>query len=117
MVNLDIQSIANEIDYYGTSVTVTEILDKTYSDWGDASYSTQNVTKTAFVQVLSQEDELVKEGIFQSGDKIFWFKGNESGIVRGNRIYHDSKWYEIVEVINHDVAGTTFIIEARAKKI
>ena len=76
-----------------------------------------NINKERIDKEMREEDELVKEGIFQSGDKIFWFKGNESGIVRGNRIYHDSKWYEIVEVINHDVAGTTFIIEARAKKI
>lgn len=115
-MNLDVQSITNEISYYGTNVTVRTITDASYSKWGDPTESTSNVSKTAFVQVLRQEDELVKEGIFQAGDKLFWFKGNESNISRGNRIYHNSLWYEIVEVLEHDVGGTTYILEARTKK-
>jgi hypothetical protein len=117
MVNLDVQSITNEISYYGTSVTLRVITDSAYSKWGDATEGTSDSTKTAFIQILSQEDQLVKEGVFQSGDRIFWFKGDETNISRGNRISFASKWYEIVETIEHDTAGTTFIIEARVKKI
>ena len=117
MVNLDVQSIANEINYYGTKVTVRTVTDSTYSKWGDPTESTSDdATIEAFVQILRQEDELVKDGIFQAGDKLFWFKGNESNISRGNRIYHNSLWYEIVEVIEHEVGGTTYILEARTKK-
>ena len=112
-----LQLIANEIDYFGTNVTVRTITDSSYSDWGDAIESTSDKTKTAFVQTLSQEDELVKEGVFQSGDKIFWFRGDETSIERGNRIQHDRKWYEINEVIEHEAAGTVFVIEARTRKI
>ena len=117
MVNLDVQSISNEINYYGTSVTLTTVTDSSYSKWGDATESASNSTKTAFVQILTQEDQLVKEGVFQAGDKLFWFKGDETNISRGNRITHASKVYEIVETLEHDVAGTTFIIEARTKKV
>ena len=117
MVNLDVQSIINEISYYGTSVTLRVVTDSAYSKWGDATESTSDSTKTAFVQILTQEDQLVKEAVFQSGDKIFWFKGDETNISRGNRISHGSKWYEIMETLEHDTAGTTFIIEARTKKI
>jgi len=117
MVNLDTQSIANELNYYGTSVTVRTVSDTSYSDWGDATESTSDSTKTCFVQVLSQTDDLVKEGVFQAGDKIFWFKGDETGIARGNRIQHNSLWYEITNVIEHDVGGTTYIIEVHTKKI
>ncbi len=60
---------------------------------------------------------MVKEGVFQSGDKLFWFKGDETNISRGNRIQHNSLWYEIIEVIEHDVAGTTYVLEARTRKI
>ncbi len=117
-MNLDVQSITNEISYYGTTVTVRTITDSSYSDWGDPTESaSDDATRIAFIQVLRQEDELVKEGIFQSGDKLFWFKGNESNISRGNRIQHNSLWYEITEVVEHDVGGTTYILEARTKKI
>ena len=117
MVNLDVQSLTNEISYYGTSVTLTIVTDSSYSKWGAPVETTSTETKTAVVQILSQDDKLIKEGIFQAGDKLFWFKGNETNISRGNRITHDSKVYEIVEVIMHDAASTTFIIEARTQKV
>jgi|GEM_PF-3373792 len=115
--NLDVQHVTNEINYYGTQTTVRVVTNTEYSKWGDATETTSDETKTAFVQILRQEDEIVKEGIFKSGDKIFWFKGNETNINRGNRIQHSGKWYEIIETIEHEVAGTVFIIEARTKKI
>ena len=101
MVNLDVPSVAKEISYYGETVSVTTITDSAYSKWGDPTESTSSANKTAFVQIINQDDEMVKEGIFQSGDKIFYFKGDETGISRGNRITHDSKAYEIFELIEH----------------
>jgi hypothetical protein len=85
MVNLDVQSITNELSYYGTNVTLRVITDTAYSKWGDATETNSDSTKTAFVQILSQEDQLVKEAVFQTGDKLFWFKGDETNITRGNR--------------------------------
>jgi hypothetical protein len=116
MVDLDVRSITREIEYYGTSVTLRAV-SSTFNERGDPTETTADLTKTAFIQVLTQTDELVKEGIFRAGDKLFWFKGNETSISRGNRIYHNSLWYEIIETLEHDVTGTTFIIEARTKKI
>lgn len=117
IIPLDIASINNEISYFGTSVTLRVVTDSSYSKWGDATESNSDSTKVAFVQVLRQEDELIKEGIFQSGDKIFWFKGDETNIIRGNRIRHNALWYEINEVIEHDIASTTYVLEARTRKI
>jgi len=117
MVNLDTQSIANEISYYGESVTVRAITDTSYSDWGDATETTSDSIKTAFVQILDQADEFVREGIFQSGDKIFWFKGDETELSRGNRIKHNGSWYEVMEVIEHLVAGNIYVVEARTRKV
>jgi len=113
----DVQTINRELGSLGTTVTLRAVTIDSYSDWGDASETASDSSKTAFVQVLRQEDDLVKEGIFQAGDKIFWFKGDETNIDRGNRIQHNSKWYEIIETIEHEIAGTTFVIEARTKKI
>jgi len=118
MVNLDAQHITNEIDYYGSTVTLRTVTDGSYSKWGDASETTSDETSLkAMVQVLDQSDDLVQEGIFQTGDKIFWFKSTQTGLNRGNRIQHNSKWYEIDEVIEHDVADSSYVIEIRTKKI
>jgi len=116
LVNIDLRSISREIESYGTSVTLRSV-SSTYNERGDPTETTSDSTKTAFVQILTQSDDMVKEGIFRSGDKIFWFKGNETNISRGNRIVHASKTYEIIETLEHDAAGTTFIIEAKCKKV
>ena len=115
---LDTQAIHNELDYFGSTVTLRVVTDSSYTKWGDATESTSDTTGIkAMVQVLSQEDELVKESTFQSGDKVFWFKPDQGNIERGNRIYHSSKWYEINEVIEHTTGDITYILEARTKKI
>ncbi len=114
---LNTRFIDREIEYLGTEVTLRAVTDSSHSKWGDATESTSDTTKTAFIQVLSQEDELVQEGIFQSGDKLFWFRSSETNIDRGNRIQHNSLWYEIVEVIEHEATNTNFVIEARTKKV
>jgi len=74
-------------------------------------------TVKAFAQILNQDDDLVKEGTFQSGDIIFWFKSDASNIERGNRIKWNDKWYEINELIPHYVKDVIYSLEARTKKI
>ena len=87
MVNLDVRSIRKEIEYYGSEVTVRVVTDDSYSKWGDATESTEDTEDvTAFVQTLNADDDFVKEGIFQAGDILFWFKSDASDIERGNRI-------------------------------
>lgn len=117
MIPLDTRLIINEISHYGSTITIRKVVDSSYSKWGDASESTEDTSITAIAQVLSQNDELVKEGIFQSGDKIFFIKPTESNIDRGNRIVHGSNEYEIVETVEHEAGDTTYLIEARAKKV
>lgn len=112
---MDSTLINNEIQYFGTSITLRTVT-STFNERGDPTETTADLTKTAFIQILTQEDQLVKEGIFRSGDKLFWFKGSETNISRGNRIQHNALWYEIVETIEHEVAGTNYVIEARTKK-
>ena len=118
MSNLDVQNIINEIEYYGDEVTLRVVTDDSTSKWGDATESTSDTTEVkAFVNILTQNDQEVKEGIFQAGDKRFFFKQSQASIARGNRIYHDSKWYEIDGVITSSSGDTTYAVEATAKKV
>ena len=117
-MNLDVREIRKELEYYGNNVTVRVVTDDSYSKWGDASESTSDTTSvTAFAQILTQEDEMVREGTFQAGDILFWFKSDASNISRGNRIQFQSLWYEINEVVPHYAGDTIFALEARTKKI
>ena len=107
-----------ELFSLGSTVTIRTITDDSYSKWGDATESTSDSTGVkCMTNVLSQEDELVKEGIFQSGDLVFWFDTSRTDIIRGNRIYYDSLWYEIIEIVKHKVGGNTYSFEARTKKV
>ena len=114
----DASLIINSIERFGDLVTLRVVTDSSYSKWGDAA---ETVSDTAnirvVVNILNQNESLVKEGFFQQGDKRFFFKSNQENLDRGNRIYHDSKWYEIVEVIPYSLSGIKYSIEVLAKKI
>ncbi len=111
------QNFINEISACGTTLTLRVVTDSSFSKWGDPTESTSDSSVTAVIQTLSQEDELVKDGIFQSGDKKFFFKPDQSNLDRGNRIVHNSLEYEISNVVPKEHSGTTFVIEVVAKKI
>ena len=71
-MNLDVRQIRKELEYYGNSVTVRVVTDDDYSKWGDADETVADTTSVvAFAQILTQEDEMVKEGIFEAGDILF----------------------------------------------
>lgn len=117
---LDTQIIVNNILEFGCTVTVREVSDS----FGSDEYRTLTETETnhadlkAWAQVLTLADDLVKEGIFQAGDLVFWFDtNNASYISTGNKIQHNSIWYEINDVIEHRIADAVYVIEARTKKI
>lgn len=117
MVNLDSQIIVNEIDYYGDTITITDV-SSTTDDRGDTTENTTDYTGIkAMINVLSRDDEYISEGLARMGDVLFFIKGNQSYIARGNRITHDSDTYEIVEVFPGITSGTTYVYEVIARKI
>lgn len=113
------QSIVNSIDEFGCTITlraVSKAYDTTsYRSVTDTNTDTANLK--AFVQILTTSDDLVKEGIFRAGDMIFWFKGAQASLTPGNKIYHNSIYYEINDVIEHEIGDTIYVIECRTKKV
>jgi len=109
--------ISKEIDNLGESVTVRVVTDDSYSKWGDATESTSDTTSVkCFINIMTQDDEEVKEGIFKAGDIRFWFKGNQT-INRGDRIQYNSAWYEVNNIIPIVLAGTTLVKDVRVEKV
>lgn len=117
LIPLNGQLLNNEIAKFGSTITLRQVTDASYSDYGDATETTSDSSVKARINILNQEDELVKEGTFQTGDKVFWFQATQSGISRGNRIQHNSTWYEINQVIPYEIGDITYLLEARTKKI
>ena len=109
--------IAQEMDSLGESVTVRVVTKDSYSKWGDATESTSDTTSVkCFVNYMSQEDEEVKSGLFQEGDIRFWFKGAQT-IDREDRIYYNSLWYQVNNILPITIAGNTLIKDVRVSKI
>lgn len=114
----DLQLIAHNISDAGTDVTVRTVTKDSFSDYGDATESTSDETSVkAVFNIIVQDDRYEKSGIFKAGDIIFFFKGDQSNISRGNRIYYNSNWYEIQETIQHSLQGTTYLQTAKVKPI
>lgn len=120
MVMLDTRFVQKNLESNANTCTITE----TSRSFGADEYRTITLTETdqtslsCWVQILSEEEELVKEGEARAGDLIFWFdSANESFCVQGNKITFDSKTYEMSDVRKFDVGGTTYLIEVRTKKI
>ena len=113
-----VQHVKNSIDDFGESITLRTVsiaFDTT--SYRDPTETTSDSTITAFPQILTTSDDLVKEGIFRAGDIIFWIKGDQTSVTTGNRIVFNSIVYEINDLISHKVGGTTYVIEVRTKKV
>ncbi len=117
MANIDNQHWINEIEYHGETVTVTTVTDDSYSKWGDASESTSDEASIkAMVNDLTPQEQKEMEGIFPNVERRFFFKPDQSNLAEGNRITHNSIDYEMVRVIEHNAAGSTFVIEVWGNK-
>lgn len=109
--------INKEISQLGDSVTIRIVTKTAYSKWGDATETTSDTTNIkCMINVMSESDQEVKEGILKTGDIRFWFKASQT-INRGDRIQWDSKWYEVDNIIAHRLSGTTYIKEVRVQKV
>lgn len=117
----DTRFIQKQIEDIGNTCTIREVT----TTMGTDEYripsedSTYHTGIKCFVNILSESDDLVKQGEARAGDLTFWFDYNqESYCVQGNRIQFDSKWYEIYNVHKFDVeSNVTQIIECRTRKI
>lgn len=109
--------ISKEIENLGESVTVRVVTKVSFSKHGDVTETTSDTTSVkCFVNVMTQEDQEVKEGIFKAGDLRFWFKGDQT-ISVGDRIQYNSIWYAIDDLIPSFHVGTTIVKEARTSKV
>lgn len=113
----DTQLIDKEIEDFGETVTVRSV-SSTYNERGDPTETTADTTSVkAIINIMTQTDSLVKEGILRAGEIVFFFDSDEANISRGNRIQYNSTWYEIVEPLPGRIIGNQYVQLARVRKI
>jgi len=118
MVLWDAQIISKGIDEAGDTVTINVITMTTASDeWSEVTKTSVSTSATAVVQIVTENDEIVKLGHLQVGDVLFFFKSTASGVTRNNTITYQTKEYEINDIVEHRVGNTLYAIEARCRRI
>ena len=114
----DAQIIYKSIDDAGDTVTVNTITRTAASDeWSDVTRTSVGVSATAVVQIVTENDDIVKLGHMMAGDILFFFKSTTTGITRNNTITYQTKEYEIYDIIEHRVGNALYAQEARARRI
>jgi len=110
--------VNDKIDALGSTVTITSYANSTYNDYGDLNVGTATVVSTvAVVNALSNEDDVVKAGVFTTKDKRFFFKSTEA-ISHDNIITHKEINYKIDgEPVAHELEDTVYAIEVYGRRI
>jgi hypothetical protein len=105
----------NVIDEFGIDVVIrrttkTEDATEAYDNFVE---TTTDYRTVAFINVYSEDDDEVKEGIFQGGQVILNFKNTDEAWVKpGYDVWVDNKWWQI-DRINVNYSGTArFFIQA-----
>jgi len=98
-----------------SSLTITSI-SRTYSDStsggrrGDPTESTTTYSVSAVVQIMTGEEDLVKEGLLKVGDVWGVIDGadtNAAYVTEGNTFSWQSNTYKITKVIKGCIFGST----------
>ncbi len=118
MPYFDLQHQTKEIDDFGETITLRTITKSSYNKWGDPTEANSDETGIkAVFNIITQDDKYNPEGIFKEGDILFFFKGDQANVTRGNRIQYNSTWYEILEVTENKYSGTVWLQTAKVSKI
>ena len=120
-IPLNARFIQKNIQAVGNTCTIIEVS----RSYGTDEYRTKTESTSdtnsvkCFVQVLSHEDESVKQGEARAGDLTFWFDSSRSAIiVQGNRITWNSDTYQITNVKQFRAKGNTlYLIECDTEQI
>ena len=111
--------IDSQIEIFGELVTLTVKSNKTYSDWGDESITETDLPNVkAVYNVYGQPSMQYPEGKFQSGEISFFFKSDQTGIVRGTKITRSNgSVYSISDTMDFGIQGNIYVQEVKVKKI
>jgi hypothetical protein len=110
-----INRIPKAISSYGELVDIEAYSGGTYNDYGDLLVSTTSDytgIKAIFNTVRLNNTEN-PEGDFQEADGVFYFKGDQLGVLINNVIIRaDGSRYKISKANTHFYKGTTVVREA-----
>ncbi len=108
--------IDDEIDFYGSPVTIKAKSNVGYDDWGNEYSSSANNLTVAVPNDIIGDEQFVVDGNYVPGDKVFFFKSTESNLSVNNIIIFNSINYRITDVVSHNIQNEQQQFEVRCKK-
>ena len=108
--------IDTAIDRLGEDVVLSE-KSKSYSTWGDESYTTSNSTIVVVHNDIIGDEGFNREGRYKPGDKVFFAKSAVTGADVGNSIIFNGQEFEIKDTVRHHIQNQDFVREIRCGKI
>ena len=111
----DGELIRSAIADIGEVITVRSVTVTGFNEWGDSTKesTTDTSVTVVFSQMIDNED-IVKEGEFVSGDLKVYFKPVDSEYaVVGNRILRGTRWFKIKRVVEGFPTYYTDVVAGR----
>ena len=113
------EAVDEIIDEFGWWVTLRDI-SKSFSDtdeYGEATDSYTDYSIMGMPQTLTTDDEAVKEGHFQAGDTLFYFKEIDYAKIKPrNKVKYRDKWFKITAVTEDTIGGELYRVTAKVEK-
>jgi len=110
--------IDDEIDYYGTTVTLYSPTGTIFTDkWGNVSNDTTTSTLTIVLNDVTGSEDWNSDGQFVPGDKLLFLKSSDDLDI-DDYVKIDSIYYKVVqEPIRHNVQDENQQKEVPVKRV
>jgi len=92
------------IDTYGTDITLRVVTVTSTNERGDPTLSNSDTTVKARVETSNGAKIKEMVGDLKLGDIVVFFKGSQTGIVKGNKIIYKNVVYKIYDVRPRETA-------------
>lgn len=105
----------------GNTIKIEKITATSFNKYGDATDTTGTSIEIKAVTIpFGNEDRMVTEGLYRSGDYTFYVPASEEVqcfLARRNKILFTFQKFEIHEILPHMHGDTLFAYEVRTKRI
>lgn len=109
----------NIIDEFGVEVVirVSTRAEDVNDPYADDTVTYTEYRRKAFVNMYTEEDDEVKEGLFRSGTILLYFKSTDASIIKaGVEVWYDHYWWSVSNVTSQTSGTYQFPISAMLKR-
>ena len=109
--------IDDEIDYYGTTVSIS-IMGTAYTDdWGNTTYDSSSSSMVVVLNDITGDEDWNKDGLYVKGDKLLFLKSSDDLHVNDEIIINTDTYRVVQKPIRHNIMNEDQQKEVPVKRI